>query len=397
MKRIGIGTFRSTEKMRAMIGDVLKSGQVSYGKYSLALEKRFAQLHQTEYAILSNSGTSALHVALQAMKEIHHWGRNQVIVPATTFVATPNIVLHNDMIPVFADVDPHTYNIDPQYVAKLVSDDTKAIIPVHLFGQPANVTALKEVLPERVKIIEDSCETMFVRHAGRSVGSLGDIGCFSMYVAHLLVAGVGGLSTTSNPQYAAKMRSLVNHGMMMEHLNPGENFAPQPVMGRRFQFDSVGHSYRITEFEAAVALAQLEDADILRLVLTRQRNARHLTQRLTNINEHYGPHFQTPLVDSMGEHSFMMYPIVLIDRGAGRKSEITAFLNERGIETRDMLPLVDQPIYRWLRKQDYPVSLNLIENGFYVGIHQDLSTDDIEYMADVFGSWTGPAYQGIHL
>ena len=162
MKRIGIGTFRSTEKMRQMMDDVLTSGQISYGKYSLELEKRFAQLHQTKYAILSNSGTSALHVALQAMKEIHHWERGHVIVPATTFVATSNIVIHNDLIPVFADVDPYTYNIDPDYVARLISDETKAIIPVHLFGQPANITALKEVLPERVKIIEDSCETMFV-------------------------------------------------------------------------------------------------------------------------------------------------------------------------------------------------------------------------------------------
>ena len=202
-----------------------------------------------------------------------------------------------------------------------------------------------------------------------------------MYVAHLLVAGVGGLSTTSNSQYAAKMRSLVNHGMMMEHLNPGENFAPQPVVGRRFKFDSVGHSYRITEFEAVAALAQLDEDNVRQLLALRRRNARHLTQRLTNINEHFGPHFQTPVIDPLGEHSFMMYPIVLIDKGAGRKSEITAFLNERGIETRDMLPLIDQPIYRWLQKKDYPVSMNLIENGFYVGIHQDLSTDDIEYMA----------------
>ena len=393
MKGGGIGTFKATPKMRELVDQVLTSGQISYGPLSLQFEKRFAKLHDSEYAILSNSGTSALHVALQALKEVHHWERGQVIVPATTFVATANIVMHNDLIPVFVDVDPLTYNLDIGLFDRYITEDTRAIIPVHLFGQPAEMKAISEITRYRdIKIIEDSCETMYVGHAGKVVGSWGDIGCFSMYVAHLLVAGVGGISTTSDPRYAGKMRSLVNHGLMLDCLNPGENFAPQPMIGRKFRFDAHGHSYRITELEAALALAQLDDYE--QMLATRARNARHLSAGLTLINEGFGDWFQIPHIAPDTEHSWMMYPVVLKQ---GNKDEFTYKLNERGIETRDMLPLVNQPAFRWLNQHDYPVSHHLIENGFYVGCHQDLTPEDIGYVVDSFGIIADPAYQGTHL
>src|SRR3990172_12468532 len=121
MKRIPVGDFVTTPKMREYINDVLESGQISYGKYSRAFESQFASLHGCKYAILSNSGTSSLQVALQAMKEIHGWrDGTQVIIPATTFISTANIVRHCRMVPVFCDVDPLTYNLDPRKVAPLL-------------------------------------------------------------------------------------------------------------------------------------------------------------------------------------------------------------------------------------------------------------------------------------
>lgn len=385
-RKVGVGTFRATAKMRAYLADVLDSGRISYGPKSLEFETRFAQLHDCDFAVLSNSGTSALHVALQALKELHGWeGHYVVIVPATTFVATANIVYHNRLSLRFVDVDSRTYNLDPVLLEEAISPNTKAIIPVHLFGQPAQMDTITEIAKQHdLKIIEDSCETLGVAYRDKSVGAWGDIGCFSTYVAHLLVTGVGGMSTTNNPDYAAKMRSLVNHGLDLEFLNVGANFAPRPMPGRRFKFSSHGHSFRITELEAALGLAQM---DTLRENLKlRARNARHLTAGLQNVNTHFGNPLQLPMQHESAGHAWMMYPIVL-HKSEGQivsKEPLMRFLNEHMIETRDMLPILDQPIYKWMDRTRFPVSDWLMQSGFYVGCHQDLTTDDIQYVIQTF-------------
>lgn len=386
MPKVTVGTFKATDKMRKLVDGVLGSGQISYGVLSRQFEKRFAEIHDCRYAILSNSGTSALQVALQALKEIHHWkDGDKVIVPATTFVATANIVLHNRMIPVFVDVDPLTYNIDPTLLERAIDERVRCVIPVHLFGQPANMRAVNEIAQRHsLKVIEDSCEAMFVRHHGMSVGALGDIGCFSTYVAHLLVTGVGGISTTSNPDYAAKMRSLVNHGLELEHLNPDENFAPRPMPGRRFKFSSVGHSFRMTEFEAALGLAQLDDVD--EMLRARTRNARHLLIGLAFINANQGAGIQTPMVEAGNTSAWMMFPIVL-PHGQS-KEPLMQWLLENDIECRDMLPLINQPAYRMrVNASDYPVSQWLIESGLYCGCHQHMTTRDCQYVIDTIASF----------
>lgn len=391
-RQIGVGTFEATPRMRELVNQVLDSGRVSYGPLSLEFEQKFAALHGARHAILSNSGTSSLQVALQALKELHGWHNgDRVIVPATTFVATANIVLHNRLVPTFVDVDPHTYNINPELIERALTRETRAIIPVSLFGQPADLGEIGTIAVRHgLKVLHDSCETMFVTHRGKPLGQWADITAFSTYVAHLLVTGVGGIGLTDNPDYAAKMRSLVNHGLALDCLNPGANFSPQAAPGRRFRFDTTGHSMRITEFEAALGLAQLETID--HMLASRWRNARHLSQGLANINAHYGRTFQVPIVAHGDEHAWMMFPVVL---ERGDKESLMAHLNEYGIETRDMLPLLNQPAFRYVPRQDFPVSSNLIERGLYVGCHQGLTPEDVRYMVDVFGMWASPQYPGI--
>jgi dTDP-4-amino-4,6-dideoxygalactose transaminase len=389
---IGVGTFHATNYMRSLISEVLDSGRISYGPLSLEFEQRFSALHGCRYGILANSGTSALQVALQALKEVRHWhDGDRVIVPATTFVASANVVLHNRMVPTFVDVDSQTYNINPELIEKAITPETRAIMAVHLFGQAADMTAIREIAARHnLAIIEDSCETVLATHRGRSVGSLSDVAAFSFYVAHILVTGVGGMATTNDPALAAKMRSLVNHGMELACLNPGENFAPRPAPGRRFRFETTGHSYRITELEVALGLAQLDD--LPHTIQVRQRNARQLVQGLQNINAHYRDAFQTPVIAEGNTHSFMMFPIVLKQ---GDKEDLIRHLLESGVEVRDMLPLINQPAFWYLQRGAYPVSANLIDNGLYIGCHQDLTTDDISNVADVFGLWTDGAYQSL--
>jgi len=379
MRNIGVGTFQTTPRMRELINQVLDSGRISYGPLSQEFERRFSEAHGCEYGILSNSGTSALQVALQAMKEIHHWrDGDEVIIPATTFVATANIVLHNRMTPIFVDVDSLTYNIGPALIERAITPKTRAIIPVHLLGQPADMSAIVDIAHRyNLKVIEDSCECMFVNHREKPVGSWGDIGCFSFYVAHLLITGVGGMCTTNNPFYAARIRSLVNHGMDMAQLNPGENFAPRPNPNRRFFFSSVGHSYRITELEAALGLAQLDT--IRESIETRWRNALQLTEGIGRLVDRYAglDPIQIPFEHFARPNAWMMYPIVL--RRGLDKEPLMAWLNQRGIETRDLLPLINQPAYaRGLFSEDYPVSQWLIESGFYCGCHAGLTLADMD-------------------
>ena len=159
MKTIGVGTFETTELMRRLINKTLDSGRLSYGPMSREFENKFAKMRKARYAILSNSGTSALHIALQTLKEVHEWDDgDEVIVPSSTFVATSNIVIHNNMAPVFVDVDPITYNIDTDKIKEKISDKTRAIIPVHLYGQPANMTGVMKIAHNHdLKVIEDSC------------------------------------------------------------------------------------------------------------------------------------------------------------------------------------------------------------------------------------------------
>ena len=136
-RKVSTGAFYTTPRMKELIDEVLTSGQISYGKMSRQFERIFARIHDTKYATLSNSGTSSLHVALQTLKELHGWeDGDEVLVPATTFVATANIVNHVDMIPVFVDIEPDSYGINPDLIEAKITDKTSAIIPVHLFGKP---------------------------------------------------------------------------------------------------------------------------------------------------------------------------------------------------------------------------------------------------------------------
>lgn len=377
-RKVTLGTFEANARARELIEQVLDSGWISYGPMSKQFENMFAQLHQRKYGILSNSGTSSLLVALQALKELHNWpDGSKVFVPATTFVATANIVVHNRMEPVFVDIEHHTYNMDPGQLERALIEhpDAKAVIPVHLFGQMANMTEISFLADKHgLKIIEDSCETMFVGHYGRTCGSWGDIGCFSTYNAHLIATGVGGLAITDNPDLAAKMRSLVNHGLEIEHLNPDENFAPRPAPNREFSFGSIGHSFRITELEAALGIAQLYSWD--HMLRIRNRNAKHLGAGLKIINKWAGPAYKVPRVEEGNGHAWMMYPIITMQVP---KPVIMQELAAAGVETRDMLPLIPQPAYQHVGWDNFPVSKWVYENGFYVGCHQGLEPEDIQY------------------
>lgn len=382
-RRIGVGDFRTTPTIRKYVNEVLDSGRLSYGPYSRRFEKQFSELHGCQFGILSNSGTSSLQVALQTLKELHGWqDGDEVIIPAITFVATVNVVLHNRLKPVLVDVEPDYYGIDVNVLDKRVPRyETQAIIPVHLFGMPCDMTSIMEwTAYYDLAVIEDSCETCFATHHGMPAGSMSDIGVFSTYVAHILSTGVGGIGITNNSDYAAKMRSLVNHGRDGIYISIDDDDGIsgdqlKEVVSRRFNFEAIGHSFRITELEAAIACAQLERWQ--EIIDKRTRNAEYLSGLLADLRDR----IQLPRLRPNTTSSWMMMPLILRE---GNKWDLCNYLEERGIETRELLRFTDQPCYKGLwNPSDYPVADWLNRQGLYVGIHPGLDFEDMEYIADV--------------
>lgn len=377
---INVGTFKPNKLMVEYVNQVIQSGRLSYGPFSKQFEQQFAQMHKAKYAIFSNSGTSSLLVALQTLKELDGWqDGDEVIVPALTFVATVNIVLQAGMKPVLIDIEPDFYGMNCELIPSAINSKTRAIMPVHTFGQPALISEVcYQGYINNLKVIIDSCEAVLVKHRGAPLGEWGNITCFSTYMAHFLPTGVGGIAITNDRQYAQHMRSLVNHGMSYFDLtNPG-SFNPQK-MHRDFLFTSIGHSARLTELEAAIGLAQLDNLPAT--IAKRQANAAYLINGL----QKYESLIQLPETRPQTEHSFMMFPIVC--KTVNRKAIIT-FLNDQEIATRLMLPLTNQPVYHDLfNEDDYPVAKWINQNGFYIGCHQDLRKKELDYIIAAFGEF----------
>lgn len=390
-KQVTVGDVQIGPKEREYINQVLDSGRLSYGPFSKSFEQLWAKLHDSKFAVFCNSGTGALQISLQALKELHGWSDgDEVLVPSVTFVATANVVLHNRLTPVFVEVDPFTYNIDPARIAAKLTPRTRAIIPVHLAGLPANMTEIAYLSGRHaLKIVEDSCETTFASAHGKKVGSWGDTGCFSTYMAHYVVTGVGGLVTTSNPDLAAIVRSLMNHGRDGIYVSIDDDDgltgdALKEVIQRRFSFDRVGHSFRCTEMEAALGLAQLENWE--ENVRGRKRVARLYTEGLAPIAGKFG--IQLPFEPPGLEHVYMIYPIVVKD--PKRKAGLVQHLEERGIETRNLLPLLGQPIYRKMfgdLLEKYPVAKMLDACGFYIGCHQHVDDEAAQHVVDTVAEY----------
>jgi dTDP-4-amino-4,6-dideoxygalactose transaminase len=358
---------------------------------------------------VTNSGTSALHIAITALKIKHNWkDGDEIIVPATTFVATINTIIHNNLTPILVDVDPKYYEINEELIEKKITIKTRAIIPVHLFGLPCNMGRIACIAKKfDLKIIEDSCECMLSSYNNKKVGSWGEIGCFSTYIAHLLTTGVGGICTTNDPELAVLLRSLNNHGrdsiyISIDDDNNKNDQDLKEIISKRFNFIHLGHSFRLTEMEWAIGLAQLED-ELDNIIASRLKNAMILNgmfhQRgLTR-------YINVPLIRKNATHSFMIYPITINDNQFTEmvkteiplnvitqmtkqvRSGLINFLEHNGIETRDLLPVINQPVYKgmeFIKTNHYTIANWLLNSGFYIGCHQSLTQDDLEYIVDKF-------------
>ncbi len=382
-RQIGVGGFRITDRARQLVLEVLDSGRLNAGPMMARFESAIAALHGRRFGLMCNSGTSALQIALAALKEHDGWADgDEVLVPALTFVATSNVVLYNRLTPVFVDVDPRSYTIDPALIDARITPRTRAIMPVHIAGLPCDMAPIMAIARARgLRVIEDSCEAMFARDGGRPVGSFGEIACFSTYAAHIITTGVGGVAITDDPQLRELMSSAMNHGRDPIYTRIDDDQAAEGadlfrIANSRFSFVRFGHSFRCTEMEAALGVAQLEER--VESMARRASLAARLTAGLAGLQDT----LQLPTAREGAEHGYMMYPLVLVDDRVPRAALIE-HLESQGVETRYLLPLINQPIYRDTfgdLDAEYPVAARLNARAFYVGCHPEMTDEDADHV-----------------
>lgn len=355
----------------------IETGWLTQGPKVGAFERAFAEAHGVRRAVATSSCTTGLHLTLVGLGI---GPGDEVIVPAFTWVATANVVLHCQAEPVFADVDPGTFNITPAEVARRLSPRTRAVIVVHLFGRCADVDAIRAVLPEGVALIEDAACAVGARHGDRSAGGLGTAGVFSFHPRKTITAGEGGMITTDDEALADRLVVMRNHGASVpeEVRHGGAQSYLLPA------FETLGFNYRMTDLQGAVCLAQL--AKLERFIAERAALAARYRAALADL-----PWAQTPEEPPGGRHGWQAF-VIRIDPDAAPapRDAVMAFLHDRGIATRPGTHAIHLlGYYRdrfGLRPGDFPGALDCDRNSLALPLHNRMSHEDAAHVIDALHS-----------
>jgi len=341
------------------VTDCVKSGWVSsLGKYVELFETSFAKFCGVKHAIALSNGTVALHLAL-VLKDIGPG--DEVIVPDLTFVATANVVRHTGATPVLVDSDPETWMIDPDQIEAKITSKTKAIIPVHLYGHPANMGAIMKLAKKHgLYVIEDAAEAHGAEYRGKRVGGIGDIGAFSFYGNKVITTGEGGMLVTNDDLLAEKARFLKDHAMSKEI---------------RYWHPEVGYNYRMTNIQAAIGLAQFERIDSLL--------SRKIEIALAYKKSLAG--CRGVVVQPQAEWAkniYWMFSILVTDESRLNRNELMSSLLEQGIDSRPFFfPIHQMPPYLGCLG-DYPVADDLSRRGINLPSFPALKDEQVKYIGD---------------
>ncbi len=346
--------YITDEEIEAVVR-VLRSGRITRGEETRLFEEEFARYVGVKHAVAVSNGTVALELALKALGI---GVGDEVIVPDLTFIATANAVLNVGAKPVFADVREDTYTIDPDSILELVNPRTKAIIPVHLYGHPADMDEIMEIAEDyKLYVIEDAAQAHGAEVRGVKVGSIGHVGCFSFYATKNMTMGEGGALTTNIDWVCEKLRLMRCHGEVERYLSV-----------------TLGGNYNITEMQAAIGRVQLRRLDEMNNA--RIRNAEYLTTKLSSVSG-----IKTPIVKSGFKHVFHLYVIRVME---GR-DELLEHLRRNGVGAAIHYPrpIHEQPLYKAL---GYPESINPIARELSrqllsLPVHPLLSRSDLDYIA----------------
>jgi len=342
------------------VTEALNSGWISsQGAFVTKFEEEFARWNGSKFASSVSNGTVALHLALEALGIGEG---DEVIVPALTFIATANVVVYTGATPIFADVDINTWNIDPKSVEEKITNRTKAIIPVHLYGNPANMSEIM-ALSEKygLYVIEDAAEAHGSTFKGKKVGSIGHIGCFSFFGNKIISTGEGGMVVTDDPEIFEKLNLLKNHGM---------------PKNRKYWHPVIGFNYRMTNLQAAVGCAQLENAD----TFIKQR------KRIEDkYNDLLSQEKNIVLQKTYPEAAKVnwLYSILVNTDSELVRNDLLSYLDSNEIEVRPTFNLINNmPCYSDYSSQILKNSAKISQTGLSLPVFYEITNEQIEYICN---------------
>lgn len=344
----------------AAVTEVLESGMLTHksgaGSFTLRFEEAFAKQIGAKHAIAVNSGTAALHAALLAFDVK---AGDEVIAPPFSFIATTNMVLLNGAKVVFADITPDTYTLNPEKVEAAITPRTKAIMPVHLYGHPTDMDPLMELAKKHdIAIIEDACQSHGAKYRGRDTGTIGHVGCFSLYPSKVITTGEGGLLTTNDDDLAERLRQIRTHGEI-----------------RPYEYVQLGHNYRLPELQSAIGLAQVKR--IPEFLKKRKANAEYMKKHLSDLKN-----IDLPIEASWATHNWYLYTIRI--PGPRKRDKVQKILLEAkiGAAIYYEVPLHLTPIYRKLfqyKEGLMPVSEQAAKEVLSLPVHPALTEEEREW------------------
>lgn len=351
-----------SEKEKQAVMEVLDSGMIAFGDKVHEFEAAFSGYVGTQFGVATTSGTTALEVALRALGI---GTGDKVVTTAYSFIASTNSILYTGAAPVFADIDPKTFDIDPASAEKalLENPDAKAILVVHLFGQPCNMDAIGGLAEKYgVKIVEDCAQSHGAEWKGLKTGSIGTVSAFSFYPTKNMTTGEGGIVLANDEEIARRARLFTNHGME-----------------KRYTHDLLGYNYRMTNISAAIGLEQLRRLDSFNDA--RRRNADYYNAHI----RHAG--IETPYAEPDGKHVYHQYTVKVVD---GRREALIRRLEENGIGYGVFYPfsIPEQPAYQNMGfRTNWPATDEVKTQVLSLPVHPGLEEKDLEAVANAVNSF----------
>jgi len=359
-------THTTDEEINAAV-EAMRSGWLTMGPKTVEFEKQFKAYIGSSEAVSVNSATAALHLALKAVGLKRG---DEVIVPTNTFVATAEVVTYFDAVPVLCDIEEETHNMDVSKIEALITDKTKAIIPVHFAGQPCDMNEIYKIADKyNLKVIEDAAHAIPSSYKGIKIGNLtkSDITCFSFYATKTLSTGEGGMATTNNPVYAKNMRINRLHGISRD---AWDRYTTKGAW--YYEIVDNGCKYNTTDINAAIGMIQLGKQDELR----QKRN--RIAQRYSDAfkgNDNIG----IPFIKEDRETSWHLYVIKIENR-----DEAIEKLKERGVGCSvHFIPIHKHPYYKERYayvNEDYPIANKVFEHSLSLPIYPDMRDEEIDYV-----------------
>ncbi|MBD3313679.1 aminotransferase class I/II-fold pyridoxal phosphate-dependent enzyme [Candidatus Woesearchaeota archaeon] len=338
------------------VTEVLKSGQLSLGPKLPEFESRFAEYVGTKYAVAVSSGTAGLHLS---MKTLGLKPGDEVITSPFSFIASANCITYERAKPVFADIDPDTFNIDPEKIKEAIGPKTKAILPVHIFGLPADMKPIKDIAEDKgIRIIEDACEALGAEYHKRKIGNSGNPAVFAFYPNKQMTTGEGGMIVTDDESLYKAWCALRNQGR---------------TGGEWLDHKYIGYNYRLSDVNCAIGLAQLKKINLI--LKKREEAASRYSEKLRRIEG-----VTIPKTIENLKRSWFVY-VVQLDKGIDR-DKVIDLLKERGIASKAYLPAIHlQAAYKEkfnYKKGDYPVCEEVSSSTIALPFFTSLKESEIE-------------------